>query len=77
MAPGVGHSAVGGVAPLDSVVLEQMVGWVERGVEPEVLHAQGVNKGGVFVRRELCLYPNIQRCDEDPDIPGEEACVCV
>ncbi|PYH94649.1 feruloyl esterase [Aspergillus ellipticus CBS 707.79] len=56
LAPGVGHCGGGdGPAPVDA--LAALVRWVEEGVPPETLAAEGVDGKGEKVTRALCPYP--------------------
>lgn len=60
IAPGAVHGFTEGIAPRMESVLTQMVDWVEKGVTPETLFAQGTSTEGVLMKRDLCLYPRVQ-----------------
>ena len=75
IAPGAGHSPFGGIAPTDSSVLKQMQDWVEHGIAPDVLHAQGT-VDGKETKRDLCLYPKVQHY-AGGDSSKPESFICV
>jgi hypothetical protein len=59
IAPGVSHSPYGVTPPIVKMV-DVIVDWVEKGVAPETLPVAGKNRDGVFLERDLCLYPRVQ-----------------
>ncbi|EME84719.1 uncharacterized protein MYCFIDRAFT_42031 [Pseudocercospora fijiensis CIRAD86] len=72
-APGVEHCS-GGIGPLPSGALSDLIRWVEEEEVPETLLA--VDQNGAEMRRRLCLWPKKQEyVGGDPD--QEESFTCV
>lgn len=74
-APGTRHCSPGsGPYPVDALAV--VAQWVEEGVVPETLIAEGQTGNGSTVRRELCPWPSKQKyVGGDPSVPESFSCV--
>lgn len=74
VAPGAGHCFHCGPTPPPT--MEYIVEWVEKGVAPDTLQASGPNGLGVWVERDLCMYPKVQHyVGGDPRVASSFICV--
>jgi Tannase and feruloyl esterase len=60
MAPGVAHCG-GGPGPAPVGQFDSLVKWVEQGIAPETLSAEGKGPDGMTRTRPLCPYPLVAR----------------
>jgi hypothetical protein len=74
-APGVQHCG-GGVGPVPTDALSDLVSWVEDGKPPETMRAATKNAQGTLITRNLCLYPSIWKYTGQGDPNVAETWTC-
>ncbi|KAL2875468.1 hypothetical protein SGCOL_009380 [Colletotrichum sp. CLE4] len=74
LAPGADHSISNALAPRNT--LSALIDWVDKGIAPVALRVEGLNAYGKQMRRDICMYPQVQHyIGGDPASPASFACV--